>query len=134
MKEKRPAIGTPGSSSLMVIFAVLCIAIFAVLSLSTSLAGKRLADSSAKSVFDFYKADSEAERVLALLRNGEIPEDVEENNGCYTYYVPLSDSRSIRVEISLDGKDYNIRSWNTVYTSDWTADEKIDVWAGGEIG
>lgn len=134
MKEKRPAIGTPGSSSLMVIFAVLCIAIFAVLSLSTSLAGKRLAESSAESVYDFYRADCEAEKTLTLLRNGVLPEDVEKNGDVYTYFVPVSDSRAIQVEVSVSGEEYEIRSWNTVYMADWAADEKIDVWAGEEIG
>lgn len=128
-KKKRPATGTPGASSLMVIFAVLCIAVFAVLSLSTALAGKRLEESSLNSAADYYQADCEAERILAQLRTGERPADVTEEDGVFSYSVPISDTRTLEVRARVDGDNYEILSWQSVYTATWAADDKISVWA-----
>ena len=50
MDEKRFAAPAVGGSSLLVIFAVLCLTVFALLGLSTVRADGRLSDASAKAV------------------------------------------------------------------------------------
>ena len=50
-----------GGSSLLVIFAVLCLTVFTLLALSTVRADNRLSDASVKAVSDYYAADMEAE-------------------------------------------------------------------------
>ena len=64
-----------GGSSLLVIFALLTLCIFTLLSLSTVLSEKRLSDAAAQSVQDYYAADLLAEETFAKLRNGEISTD-----------------------------------------------------------
>ena len=49
-KKERVAVPAIGGSSLLVIFAVLCLTVFALLSLSTVQAGDRLSDASADAV------------------------------------------------------------------------------------
>ena len=66
MDERRdsfpPAVG---GSSLLVIFAVLCLTVFALLGLATVQANSRLSDASAQTVSGYYAADCQAETILA---------------------------------------------------------------------
>ena len=135
--EKRrfspPAVG---GSSLLVIFAVLCLTVFAMLSMSTVLAEQRLRDASADAVSDYYTADVQAETVLARLRAGEVPEGVELSDDLVaSYSCPLSDTQSLAVQVVFDGSlggSYRITRWQVVYTADWTPDNSIKVWSGAE--
>ena len=61
---KRGTSGPPaavGGSSLLVIFAVLCLTVFALLTLSTAAADSRLSQDAADAVEAYYQADSQAE-------------------------------------------------------------------------
>ena len=127
----RSAVGTPGGSALMVIFAVLCLTVFAVLALSTMLADGRLSDNGARSTQEYYNAEAQAQVVLARLRSGEVPEGVtEEDFGVYSYSFPLSDSRSLQVRVAVTGAEYEILQWQAVYTGDWSGEETLNLWDG----
>ena len=66
-----------GGASLLVIFAVLALTVFALLSLSTVRADVRLGDASAQAVVNYYAADGRAQEILACLRTGApAPEDI----------------------------------------------------------
>lgn len=120
-----------GGSSLLVIFAVLCLTVFALLSLSTVQAGGRLSDHAAQAVLDYYQADSEAEQILACLRRGEVPDGVEDvGDGLYRYACPISDTQTLQVEVRLQGADYTVLRWQAVSTADWQAEEDLKVWDG----
>ena len=66
MSKKRKGITLTGGSSLLVIFAVLCLTVFALLTLSTVKADLRLADAAVHSVMEYYSADCAAEEILAI--------------------------------------------------------------------
>ena len=106
-REERFSPPAVGGISLLVVFAVLCLAVFALLALTTVQADKRLADASAQAVSDYYAADCQAQEILARLRNGERPDGVEIagrlGDGIYTarYTVPISDSQELQVEVEL---------------------------------
>ena len=72
-----------GGSSLLVIFAVLCLTVFALLGLSTVQADQRLSDASAKAVSDYYGADTQAEQIFAQLRSGQVPQGVAVSGDTY---------------------------------------------------
>lgn len=112
----------------MVIFAILTLTIFALLSMSTVQAHRRLSDNAVNSVSDYYAADCRAEQILAQLRNGETP--VTGRDGIYNYSVPISDSQVLAVEVSVDGDRYSILRWQAVSSIDWQADESLKVWNG----
>ena len=76
MNRNKQQVPVIGGSSLLVIFAVLCLTVFALLGFSTVQADKRLSDISAEAVSDYYAADCQAEEIFALLRSGQIPDDV----------------------------------------------------------
>lgn len=131
MDKKRttfPAI--VGGSSLLVIFAVLCLTVFALLSISTVRANQKLSDSSRQAVEGYYEADCMAEQILARLRAGESVEAVQENDGVFSYACAISDTQALAVEVAVDGTDYTILRWQAVSTADWQVDDTLPVWSG----
>lgn len=119
-----------GVSSLLVIFAVLCLTVFALLSVSTVRADARLQQQAAAAVTGWYEADCAAEEILARLRSGEIPEGVSESNGVYTYACPVSGTQTLAVAVKVEGSDYEILRWQAVSTVDWQAGDQLPVWQG----
>ena len=131
MDKERKNVSVPvGAVSLLVIFAVLCLTVFALLSLSTARTGQRLSESSARAVAGYYEADCQAEETLARLRAGEVPQGVEEDNGIYRYRCSISDTQALVVEVQIDGADYTILRWQAVSITDWQADDSLPVWDG----
>ncbi len=126
MKKHNDSLPMVGGTSLLVIFAVLCLTIFALLSLSTTQAGARLSKQSAEAVSAYYAADTQAEMILAQLREDGQP-------AVYSYICPISDTQELQVGVELlpDG-NYRILRWQSVSTAQWQADESIDLWDGNE--
>lgn len=122
-----------GGSSMLVMFAVLCLTMFALLGLATAQTSARLSQASADGVNAYYTADTQAEEILARLRAGEIPDVVTIQADHYTYTCPVSDTQALEVEVQLTGaNDYTILRWQVVSTADWTPDDSIPVWDGEE--
>ena len=120
-----------GGSSLLVIFAVLCLTVFALLGLGTVQADQRLADASAEAVYGYYAADCQAEAILARLRAGELPEGVTALPGeRYTYTCPSSAAQVREVEVRVTGTDYAVLLWQAVPAADWQPDDGLEVWDG----
>ena len=119
-----------GGSSLMTVFAVLCLTVFAVLALATVWANGRLSAGTSAAVLEYYAADCQAEEVLALLRSGTLPESVRQSNGKYCYAVPISDSQRLEVEVVVNGTEYTVLRWQAVSAVDWQADDSIVLWNG----
>lgn len=135
---KRNASGPPaavGGSSLLVIFAVLCLTVFALLTLSTAAADGRLSRDAADAVEAYYQADSQAEALWARLRAGERPEEVTETaedagSTLYEYTVPVSQGQELRISLRLEDGIWTVVQWQAVSTVDWQADEDLTVWDG----
>lgn len=131
--NKKPSSGAPavGGSSLMVIFAVLCLTVFAMLTLSSSVSDRRLADASLKNISGYYKADCAAELILSQLRSGQLPDGVERNGSTFSYTCPVSDTQALDVAVCINGQnDIDILTWQLVSTSQSSGDEALDVWDG----
>ena len=119
-----------GASSLLVIFAVLCLTIFALLSISTVQANGRLSDHAAKAVTDYYKADAQAESTLARLRAGEKPDGVFQEGNLYTYTCTVSDTQVLAVQVMVENDNYTILRWQVISNVRWQADDRRPVWDG----
>lgn len=141
-----------GGSSLLVIFAVLCLVIFALLSLSTVRTDVRLAEKSREFVTAYYAADSEAQKILAQLRCGETPEGVTieeietesdpesdtetqpapetETGRLCSYTCKLSSEQSLSVEVLVTGEEYSVQRWQVVSTTAFETADTITVWDG----
>ena len=119
-----------GVSSLLIIFSVLCLTVFAILSVSTASAGSRLSEKAAQSVTDYYAADSRAEKTIAALRSGEIPEGVSADGNTYSFTCPASDTLELQVKVRISGSDYEVLQWQMVSTASWQNDESLNLWDG----
>ena len=129
MKRNRNnvSIGTPGASALMIIFAVLCLSVFAVLSLSTVLADVRLAEALNAGIDDWYAADSKAEEILAALREESAAAAAE---SVHSFTVPVSDTTELYVTAELHDGDYKILQWQTKYSAGRASEDLLQVWQG----
>lgn len=122
-----PAVGI---SSVLVIFAVLCLSVFTLLSVSTVQADDRLSQKNQQAVMEYYAADCHAQQILARLRLGEIPEGVEQADGQYRYYCRQSKNQALLV--CVDAEDLRVLEYRSVSTLNWQAQERILVWDGQE--
>jgi hypothetical protein len=129
-KDERNAMPTVGGSSLLVSFAVLCLTVFALLGLATVQADGRLADASAQAVADYYAADCEAQRVLAQLRAGELPSQVQVQGDRYCYTCPVGETQQLQVELQKTGENYRVLRWQTESSTEWVASETLEFWGG----
>lgn len=126
-----------GGVSLLVVFAVLCLTIFALLSLTTVQADVRLADASAQAVRDYYAADLEAQEVFACLRmNAAVPVNVElaegegaEGSTLARYTIPISETQELQVELSCHpDTGWTVLRWQAAPVGEWESDETIELW------
>lgn len=128
-KKQRLSVPVVGGSSLLVIFAVLCLTVFALLSLSTVLADGRLNQASVEAVSAYYMADTQAEEMFARVRQGELPEEVTEKNGIYTYSCPISENQALQVELQKTAAGWKVLRWQAVVTAEWEEDT-LNLWDG----
>lgn len=120
-----------GGSSLLIIFAVLCLTVFTLLALGTVQADCRLSEASLQAVTDYYAADLQAETIFAQLRAGEIPQGVLQQDTdstdrlrdtslaagtIYTYSCPISDTQVLMVELHWDQDQWTVLRWQAVST------------------
>ena len=117
--KKKFNLTSVGGSSILTIFGVLMLIVFALLSLSTAKADRNLADRTWQAKEAYYKADREAEEILGRLRAGEVPEGVTKNGKQYSYKCSIDDNQQLQVVVEISGKDYRIKQWEKVYTGDW---------------
>ena len=136
--------GVSGAVSLVMIFCVLCLSVFAVLTLSTAVREEKLTSMAAQSAADYCEADRQAVEVVAALRDGRaLPMDMEVQRVSAGYSdgaeetaafsVPFGEDQELQVEVLLgdkDGKTFKILRWQTVYTGQWQPDEFMDLWGG----
>jgi len=129
-----------GSASIVLIFAVLCMTIFALISLQSAHADKALSDAQERLVKSYYDADTRAEYILAeILKADAIPEKIDETNitvhsaqGTETviaaFSCPMSDTKELYVQVALYHDSYDIQKWLIQDTGTWEIDDSLPVW------
>lgn len=128
-KREQTSFPATGGSSLLVIFAVLCLVVFALLSLSTVLAQKRLSEATARATAEWYAADLQAQEIFAKLRTGEQVPGVERTEEGYTYSVPVSQHQTLQVQLVKTDEGWDILTWQTVSHPEY-GNETLPVWQG----
>lgn len=123
-----------GGTSLFVIFSVLCLAVFAVLCVSTARANGRLRDKAFTADAQYYAADAAAQETLAALRRGERPGHVQEENGVFYYSCPVSETQVLTVAVRVQGTQYQILRWQALSVTQWEADDSLHLFDGGVSG
>ena len=129
-----------GSSSIVLVFAVLCLTIFTLITYVVSGHDKALADAEAELVAGYYRADALAEQIRAEITKADfMPDEVNgieigvDNFTDTVYYLcPISESKSLYVELADYGDYYDVRVWRMVDTDEWTRDDSLNVWLGDD--
>ncbi|MBQ7757569.1 hypothetical protein [Anaerotignum sp.] len=128
-----------GITSMAVILCVLCLTVFSVLSLSTALSERKLAEKRAEAAEEYYAA----ERTAAKLANGLMAatdavafaeenhiDVVEEGNILiFTYESPIDEGQALSVALTLM-EDWEMTRWQVVSTAEWTPDDSLTLWDG----
>ena len=117
------------------IFCVLCLVVFTVLTLSTAVREQSLSELTAQRAESYYQADELAvETVAALRRGGEIPPEVqitqEDGATLAEFSISAGGDQALEVAVRLTDTDCEILRWQTVYTGSWETDDTIEVWGG----
>ena len=129
MKHHRISAPAIGGSSLLVIFALLALTVFALLSLSTVQAEKRMADAAARAVADYYAADLEAERSFARLRAGESVDGVSVQVNNYSYACAISEHQILKVQLEKKEDTWYVCRWQVIASPE-PISETLPVWDG----
>lgn len=138
-RPTQPAGVNIGSASIVMIFAVLCLTVFAVLSFLTANSERALARKSAAAVTEFYAADLAATQrcndFIARSRTADAAQSAAElalsvQDGAYTFAVPINDNSELSVSFTYDGTTLTILRWQAVNTGEYVIDSSIAVWPG----
>ncbi len=150
MNKRRTANLAPaqiGLSLILVIFIVLCLVIFATLSLVTANQEEKHADKVAENVSQYYTADSLANDKLEEISDilNQVPTntpiqdlstqllgivDLSVDYPLLSYTVPISDGKELVVEceVEKDANDiftYQIIRWEETVTDDFSGDDSL---------
>ena len=139
MSEKRMPKISIGITSLTVILCVLCLTVFAVLTLTTAIFERELAEKRAEATRDYYAAESEAAKLVNELQfaweNGADLQEIAEKNGIviendiFRFQKTIDEGQELNVVLRLKN-GFEIEAWQVVSVVDWTPDESIHVWDG----
>ena len=129
MKKERMAVPAIGGSSLLVIFAVLCLTVFALLAFSTVQAEKRLSDAAAAAVTDYYEAELQAQEIFARLRAGETVDGVCKDGNQFSYQCAISAHQMLEVMLEKEEDTWRICRWQ-VQANPEPISQTLPVWDG----
>lgn len=153
MKSKKQSMINTGLPSLLVIFIILCLVTFAVLSFVSALRDYSDALQASERLQSWYAADSSARVRLAEINGqlfdiyGQLPASGQDDfleecrgsfpemdaDGVLSFSTDFSDSQMLLAEIQVTppapGEDicYKIRRWQVVTTAEWNADDSLPV-------
>ena len=132
-----------GSSTLIMIFALLCLVVFSLLAYKTALNEKNLALKVSNETKSYYEADYKATEIKNRIENNIANgrsiasfADYEKNiNGInyIGYSVKIDENKKLVVELKRSGNDLKIVKWAEVNEASEDYNNKLDVW-GGELG
>ena len=120
-----------GICLLLVSFSIVVVAILSVMVLSTANSNKTFTDVSFNSIYDYYKADTCAEEILANIRSNNIDSSIVFHDGnVYKYSIKIDNMQSLSVVVERVKNVYLIKQWKVVRISEWNPDETINVFRG----
>lgn len=127
-----------GTSLLLVVFIVICLIVFATLSLSSSMRDQKYSDSAVLKNENYYKAYSKAQRQLkeidqAIINHEDLTslEDIEiSSNDNHTYLsfketIDKNQDLSVEIQLTNDQNRYKIIKWQEITSKEWKNDQTL---------
>lgn len=136
-----------GTASIILIFIILCLSIFSLLSLSDAKSAAVFAERRAASVQSYYRTDREGQAMIRsasrLIRGGAAPTVITESlktelpegslislseSGSFVCELPMSAGQSLHIE--LDKTDASVLSYYVYISEEYAIDDRLPVWEG----
>ena len=152
-KRKYPTINI-GSSSMLVVFIILCLITFSVLSVASANNDRKYSEKIANRTTAYYKASNKAEELLSQI-DDKLKQIYEQYNADYlsqvpdvltsiagidtsnfpsvSFSIPINDTQTLSVSllIQIPEKEgdtfYTITSWQEISTEVWNGDEPMNL-------
>jgi len=133
-----------GSASIVLVFAVLCLTVFSLITFVVAGNDKALVDAKVQLVTGYYEADAIAEQIIFdIMAADTIPSSIrgvsiftghDEELGADTVYFfyHISDIKALYVNLAIHDDSFSILSWRMWDTDEWEFDNSINVWTGDE--
>lgn len=152
-KRKYPTINI-GSSSMLVVFIILCLVTFSVLSVASANNDRKYSEKIADRTTAYYEASNKAEELLSQIDDklkqvyeqynaeylSQVPDALTSIDGIDTsdfpsvsFSVPINDTQTLSVSllIQIPEKEgdtfYTITSWKEISTEVWNGDEPMNL-------
>lgn len=152
-KRKYPTINI-GSSSMLVVFIILCLITFSVLSVASANNDRKYSEKIANRTTAYYKASNKAEELLSQIDDklkqiyeqynadylSQVPDVLTSIDGIDTsnfpsvfFSIPINDTQTLSVSllIQIPEKEgdtfYTITSWQEISTEVWNGDEPMNL-------
>ena len=131
-----------GSASIVLVFTVLCLAVFAIITHTVAANDKALVDAETQLVIQYYEADALGERVLAEILESEIIPEVILGIEIYTdwdwdimaetvaFYCPITDDISLYVKAAIYRDSFDAIIWRMQDEGEWITDDFLNLWPG----
>ncbi len=131
MNKKTVSMPALGAASLICIFTVLCLVVFALLSISTVQGRYNLSRAAADTVADHYEAEAKAHELVAAIRAGEEPEGVAfDDSDSAGFSLPVSETA--RLDVSVKVPSGETVHWQEVPLPRTEEAEFPELWDGGQ--
>lgn len=141
-----------GTSSLILIFIILCLTVFGLLSLSSAGSDWKLAQKNAEAVRAYYEADGQAVEFAAMVEEAlsrcsqasdekeyrrlvkqELGGFYQEETGIVRTDMEMLYGQMLRIELEINREEeagYRILAWKVYHFVDYDIDKSIPVWTG----
>lgn len=152
-KRKYPTFNI-GSSSMLVVFIILCLVTFSVLSVASANSDWKYSEKIADRTTDYYEASNKAEELLSQIDSKlkqtyesyptsydlQVPQALAAIDGVdssnfpsVSFSVPMNDTQALAVSLLVQTPEkagdtfYSITSWKEISTEVWEGDEPLNL-------
>jgi hypothetical protein len=133
-----------GSSMLLVLFIVLCLSTFCILSLENANSDAQMSERNAAAVQEYYRADALGtdflQQVDTELFNASgreklpdaLKEYYQEDRDLFVTDIAMKSGQALHIELKPDWntKTVTVASWKVYNREDYEIDQSVKVWAG----
>lgn len=120
-----------GTSSLILIFIVLCLVVFAVLSLENAKREAVFSQKSAEAVQEYYRADLQGVKFFQEMDRA-VKEKIQNEESSFVREIPMQSGLGLRIELVPDWEQKTVRvqEWKVYDRETMEIDQSMPVWTG----
>lgn len=142
-KKSKASFNSIGTSLLLVVFLVICLVTFAVLSFVTARNDNKLSEKLAEKTTAYCEANNKAEEAAAaidklLSEKKKVPDtisledgeqvEIETKGNVYSYKVDIGDGMVLNVELEKGTRqNYKVNKWQSVFEGTWEGSSTLNV-------